>query len=248
MAATADWPALLLVLAGALAGGFVNGLTSFGTGLTAMPLWLQVLDPVLAAQASAAASVTGHASMLPRLAPAIDWRRMAPMVVAGVAGVPIGTWILPWISVWAFKLMIGAALVAFSTFMLVAAGRVRLSSGGPMAEAAVGFAGGILGGLAGLPGPLPTVWAALKGWPRDERRAVFLAFNMTILAAMLAASLLRGLLSWGFAATVAVAIPGTLIGARLGAMLYRRLDDRRFDHLVLLLLMLSGLGLLRSAY
>jgi uncharacterized membrane protein YfcA len=32
--------ALAMLLIGALAGGFVNGLTGFGTGLTALPLWL----------------------------------------------------------------------------------------------------------------------------------------------------------------------------------------------------------------
>lgn len=243
----ADWPTLTLVLAGALAGGFVNGLTSFGTGLTAMPLWLQVLEPVLAAQLSAASSVAGHASMLPRFAGTIDWRRVAPMIGAGVVGVPIGTWVFPWISVPAFKLIIGSALIAFSTFMLLAAGRIRVEGGGRGAEIAVGFAGGILGGMAGLSGPMPTIWAALKGWGRDERRSVFLTFNMTMLVTMLLTSLVRGLLSWRFVTMLAIAVPGTLIGARLGARLYRRLDDRRFDRLVLVLLFVSGASLLWSA-
>ena len=45
-----DWRTLAIVLVGALAGGFVNGLSGFGTGLTALPFWLQVLEPLLAAQ------------------------------------------------------------------------------------------------------------------------------------------------------------------------------------------------------
>ena len=39
-----DWDTLTMVLVGALAGGFVNGLTGFGTGLTALPFWLQAVD------------------------------------------------------------------------------------------------------------------------------------------------------------------------------------------------------------
>jgi hypothetical protein len=38
-----DWGTLTFVLAGAVAGGFVNGLTGFGTGLTALPFWLQAI-------------------------------------------------------------------------------------------------------------------------------------------------------------------------------------------------------------
>jgi uncharacterized membrane protein YfcA len=43
---------------------------------------------------------------------------------------------------------------------------------------------------------------------------------------------------------LAVGLPGTFLGARAGQHLYRRLDDRRFDRIVLVILMLSGLGLI----
>jgi uncharacterized membrane protein YfcA len=39
-------------------------------------------------------------------------------------------------------------------------------------------------------------------------------------------------------------LPGTIFGVRLGIMVYRRLDDRRFDRLVLVLLLGSGLSLI----
>ena len=41
----------------------------------------------------------------------------------------------------------------------------------------------------------------------------------------------------------AAALPGTLVGAWLGAQTYRRLTDRNFNGVVLGLLGLSGLGL-----
>ena len=113
----------------------------------------------------------------------------------------------------------------------------------PMTMLGVAFGGGILGGIAGLSGPLPTVWAALKGWPKEERRIVFQVFNLTVLAAMLLASLVQGLIGLRLLAALALAFPGTLIGAWLGAWVYRRLDDRRFDRLVLALLLASGAGL-----
>ena len=238
-----DWGTLAFVLAGALVGGFVNGLTGFGTGLTALPLWLQAVEPLVAAQLVSAASIVGHVTTLPAIWHAIDWRRLAPMLVAGLIGVPVGTWVLPWISLAAFKSGVGCVLIVYCAFMLFAAGRVRLSVGGRGAEAAIGFVGGILGGLAGLSGVLPTVWATLKGWPKDERRVLFQAFNMTILSAMLVASLAQGQIGLLFLTALGVALPGTLLGVYLGSLLYPRLDDRRFDRIVLVLLLVSGLGL-----
>ena len=242
-----DLHALVFILAGALAGGFVNGLTGFGTALTGLPLWLQAVEPLVAAQLAAACSVVGHVSTLPALWGAIDWRRLAPMLVAGLVGVPIGTWVLPLVSLSAFKLGVGIVLAGYCTFMLFAAGRVRLSVGGRGAEAVVGFAGGVLGGLAALSGVLPTVWASLKGWPKAERRVFFQAFNMTLLTAMLMASAAQGLVGLSSIIALCAAAPATLIGAWLGMQLYRRLDDRRFERIVLIVLLLSGFGLVWSS-
>lgn len=242
-----DWVTLALILAGALAGGFVNGLTGFGTALTGLPLWLQAVEPLVAAQLASACSVLGHVTALPTIWGAVDWRRLLPMLIAGLVGVPIGTWVLPLISLGAFKMGVGAVLIVYCSFMLFATGRVRLTFGGRGAEAVVGFAGGILGGLAALSGVLPTVWASLKGWPKDERRVFFQAFNMTLLTAMLAASVVQGLVGLRSILALCVAAPGTLVGAWLGMRLYHRLDDRRFDRIVLAVLLLSGLGLVWSS-
>lgn len=241
-----SWQTLGMVLVGALACGFVNGLTGFGTAVTALPLWLQVIEPVIAAQLASACSVIGVIATLPAVPHGIDWRRLAPALLAGLAGVPIGIVLLPHISLGMFKVTVGVVLIVYCSFMLLAAGRVRLAAGNRGAEAVVGFAGGILGGLAGLSGVLPTIWAALKGWPKPERRVFFQVFNGTILSAMLATSLVQGLMGPRFLAALVVAVPGTLVGSRLGALLYPRLDDRGFDRIVLGLLLASGLGLVWS--
>jgi hypothetical protein len=172
---------------------------------------------------------------------------VAPLIVAGLLGVPIGTQLLPYIALGVFKLGVGLVLVGYCAFMLVAAGRVRLAAGGSGAEAMVGFAAGVLGGLAALSGVLVTVWASLKAWPKDQRRIFFQAFNFTVLTAMLVTSAVSGLVGLRSIVAFAVAAPGTLIGASLGLHIYRRLDDLRFDRVVLVVLLLSGLALVWSS-
>jgi uncharacterized membrane protein YfcA len=60
---------------------------------------------------------------------------------------------------------------------------------------------------------------------------------------MLVASAVQGLVGTRFLLALAVAVPGTLTGSQLGIRLYRRLDDRRFDRVVLFVLLVSGFGL-----
>ena len=238
-----SWATLALIVAGAFVGGFVNGLTGFGTALSGLPLWLQAVEPLVAAQLASACSIVGHVASIPHVWHAADWRRLAPMLVAGLIGVPIGTMILPLIPLNTFRMTVGLVLIVYCSFMLFAAGRVRLAAGGPVAEAVVGFAGGILGGIAALSGTLPTIYAALKGWPKDQRRVFFQAFNFTLLTAMLLASAVQGLIGLKFLIALAIAVPGTLLGSQLGIRTYRKLDDRRFDRVVLFVLLLSGVGL-----
>jgi uncharacterized protein len=242
-----DWSTLAVVLAGALAGGFVNGLTGFGTGLTALPFWLQVLDPLIAAQVAAGSAVVSQFTTLPGLREEVDLRRLAPPLLAGVAAVPVGLMLVPYVSSSTSKLTVGLVLIVYCTVMLVAAGRIKLTAGGRGAETVVGFAGGVLGGVAGVPAPPVAMWVTLRTYSMQERRVLLQTFNVAVLSAMLAFSLLAGLLGTRFLAALAVALPGSLCGAVLGWLVYRRLDDHRFDRIVLVFLLLSGFALVWPA-
>lgn len=238
-----------LILLGALLGGFANGLTGFGTALTAVPIWIHVMSPPLAGALGAAAGVVGQIQTLHLIRHAIDWRRVTPFILAGLAGVPIGTWALPYVPIGAFKLGVGIVLVVYCGFHLVAerlAATGISAAGGRLADIAVGFGGGIMSGLAGLSGPLPIMWATFKPWSRDEKRALFQTFNFTILLATVISSAVSGLLPARFWYALLMCLPATFLGVHLGGYVYRRLDNRRFDRLVVSLLFATGIGLIAS--
>jgi uncharacterized membrane protein YfcA len=233
----------LVILAGALAGGFINGLAGFGTGLVALGFWLHVIDPAPAATLAAACSVISQVQTMPAIWHAIDMRRIWPMVAAGLLGVPVGTVLLSWVDLHVFRLCVGLFLIGFSSFMLLGRARTPLIWGGRTADGAIGFGGGVLGGLAGLSGPLPIVLATLRGWSKDERRGVFQVFNLVILAATVLLHVAIGLHTAGLGWLVGIALPGTVTGAWLGSRSYRRLSDMHFEKVVLCLLAVSGVTL-----
>jgi len=236
-----------LVLAGAFAGGFVSGLTGFGTGITALPFWLYAVPPVLAAPLVVICSLIAQVQTLPAIWHAIDFRRVMPFIVGGLAGVPAGAALLPYVSVATFRIAVGALLVVYCGFLLIGQLRFQLRWGGRIADGVAGLAGGVLGGLAGLSGPLPTIWTGLRGWDKDARRGVLQSFNFSILTFALISQTATGLVTAELGRLVLIALPGTLLGAWLGRGVYARLDSVRFDKAVLMLLMISGIALLATA-
>jgi hypothetical protein len=237
----------LIILAGGFAGGFVSGLTGFGLGLTALGFWLHVVPPAVAAPLVALCSMISQAQTLPAIWHAMDFRRVTPFVLGGLAGVPVGAYLLAYVSVPAFKMTVGLFLIFYCGFMLAAKSRFQLKWGGRYADAAIGLGGGLMGGLAGLSGPLPTLWASLRGWGKDARRAVFQAFNFSILAFALVTQIASGLAGADLAHYALIALPGTISGVWIGRMIYGRLGDRSFDRLVLTVLLASGVSLIASA-
>ena len=233
---------------GALAGGLVNGLTGFGTGITAMGVWLYAISPAVAASLVIVCSVVSQIQTLPMIWRAIRWRQVLPFVVPGILGVPIGTWLLPQIDPRAFKIAVGAFLVAYSAYVLARKATLSATWGGRAADGVVGFGGGILGGLTGFSGVLPIVWTDVRGWTKEQRRSVLQAFNMTILSVALVSHALSGLLTQQVALASAAALPGTIGGAWIGSLVYRRLGDWGYQRAIMALLLASGVVLIWTSW
>jgi uncharacterized membrane protein YfcA len=100
-----------LLVAGALIGGIVNGLTGFGTALTALGIWMLAIPPTAAASLAIICSIVSQLQTLHLVWRTIDWKRVLFFVVPGLVGVPLGTWLLPHIEPRLFKLGIGFFLI-----------------------------------------------------------------------------------------------------------------------------------------
>src|ERR1700722_2324120 len=232
---------------GALAGGFVAGLAGFGTALMALGIWLYVLPPSVAVPLVLICSVIAQTSTIPSIWRTIDFKLVSPFLIGGLAGVPLGTLLIAYANPNTFKLSVGVMLLVFPTALYFQRAPMAFSFGGRAADATVGFAGGILGGLAGLSGPLPILWATVRGWGKEERRAIFQTFNWTVLTAAFCLQAVTGLVQWEVIWLALLAFPGTMIGAWLGARAYHALSDQNFRDVVLGLLFLSGIGLVWSS-
>src|SRR5215471_302926 len=156
-------PAYALLFVGALAGGFVSGLAGFGTALMALGIWLYVLPPSLAVPLVLICSVVAQSSTLPSMWKSFDLTLVWPFLIGGLAGVPLGTMLVAHADPKVFKLTIGVLLLIFPTALYLNRRPFAFKFGGRVADGAIGFAGGILGGRAVIKSKLPILWANVRG-------------------------------------------------------------------------------------
>lgn len=240
--------ALLIILAGAAAAGFAQGVSGFAFSLVALSIWAWAVEPQLAAPMSVFGALVGQLVALPWVWRGFELRKLLPLVVGGLLGVPLGAFLLQRLDPTLFRFVLGVFLLLYCPLMLLLPADYSWPHGGRAADGAAGFAGGVLGGIAGISGPVPTLWTTLRGWDKDTQRGVLQAFNIAMHMATLTAYALSGSVTSETLTMFAWITPALAIPAVLGVLLFRRLATRTFRRLILLLLLVSGVTLVwRSA-
>lgn len=234
----------VLIIAGAAAAGFVQGLSGFAFALVAASVWAWAVPPQLIAPMLVFGALVGQLVAAPSMLKAFSLKAAAPFVLGGWLGVPIGVAILPHVEpVW-FKFGVGLFLVTYCPILLIAARLPKLETRSTVGDGAVGMTGGVLGGIAGMAGSLPTLWCLVTGRERHESRAILQVFNIAMHSATLSGYALTGTLDAEAAGWFLVVAPAMLVPTLIGARLYHRISDQAFRRVLLVLLTVSGLMLL----
>lgn len=236
----------LVVALGAVVAGFVQGLSGFAFSMVAMSFWAWALDPRLAAVLAVFGGLTGQVIAAISVRRGFDLRRLLPFVLGGLVGVPLGVLLLPRLDMAWFKVLLGTMLVLWCPAMLRARSLPRVTVGGRVADGVVGLAGGVMGGLGGFTGVLPTLWCTLRGLEKDAQRAVIQNFNLSMLFVTMGSYLASGLVTREVLPLFAIVAPAMLVPTLLGARLYIGISEARFRQIVLSLLTASGVALLAS--
>ena len=238
----------LLFILGAIVAGFVQGLTGFAFALIAMSFWVWVLSPQIAAPLVVFASVWSHIISLSNEQKQTHLNKslVLPYLIAGMIGVPLGSYLLHIIQPDTFKLILGLFLMLWCPMMFFNPQFPRLQQAGKFADSWVGFIGGILGGLGGFCGSLPSTWVMLKNLSKQEQRYILRHFNFGIQLFTLLAYLVQGTLDIQLLPYMLILLIFVSVPAILGAKLFYRISEKQFKHIVLSLLFSSGCFLMFS--
>jgi len=238
---------LALFVGATFAAALVAGMAGFAFGLVAAAVWLHVLTPLQTTTLIVAFGLIVQGYAVWKLRRALKPARLLPFVLGGVIGLPVGVELLRWMPMTQVRLAVGIFLVLFCVWNLARPQLQKISAGGRLADGGVGVLSGILGGLTGFGGILPTIWSGLRGWPKDEQRAVFQPTGVAIFlgTALLLGS--TGMITVDTTRLFLLGLPALLAGTWLGLRLYGRLDEAGFRRVVLVLLLASGVALVAPA-
>ncbi len=238
---------ILYVAAGAALAGFVQGLSGFGFALTAMALWAWVLEPRLAAALAVFGALVGQLLAVFTVRRGFSLANVLPFIAGGLAGLPLGLWLLPRLDVPLFRALLGGLLVVWCPLMLMAPRLPRIQRGGRLGDAVSGVAGGVMGGLGGFTGAIPTLWCTLRGFDKDTQRAVIQNFNLAMLTVTFVAYLAGGIVTRDMLPMILLVLPAMLLPALIGMRVYIGISEVAFRRIVLWLLTASGVALLSAA-
>ena len=241
-----DFIAFLVL--GAMAGGFVNGLSGTGTALFALGFYLVVLPPVQAVAIVALMSVLAglQGLWLVRREILAQPRRLLRFLVPGLLGVPVGLALLDVIDAGTLRIGIAALLILYGGYFGFRSALPAFSRRTPMLDSLFGLVGGVLGGAASVSGAIPAMWLSLRPWTKAETRAVLQPYNVAILSTTVVLLLFKGAFDQTAQTALLITIPTGLVAAQVGIAVFRRLSDTGFRRLLILLTLLMGLGILAS--
>ena len=233
-------------LFGTFAAAFVTGLVGFAFGMVAAGVWLHALTPLQATTLIIAYALLVQGYAVWKLRRAIRLPRLLPFVVGSAVGIPGALAVLEWVPAVYMRTGVGVLLILFSLYNLARPKLPDLSEVGIAPDAGVGFLNGVVGGSTGLAGILPMIWCGLRGWTRDEQRAVFKPTAVATFLMSIAVFGGAGLVTPETVRLFLIGLPVLLAGTLLGWALYGKLDEAWFRRIVLALLLISGTMLLMT--
>ena len=234
---------LPVTLVSIFAGALAAGLAGFAFSAISGAILFHWLPPIEAVPLLLACSITTQLFSIARLWRCMAWRQCLPYLAGGLAGIPVGAWLLEAFNARAFAAGFGVFLAVYSTWMLLRPA-FAVRGGGRFAEIAAGFAGGITCGATAFPGAIPTIWCNLRGLPKTEQRGIVQPFILLMQIATIAWFSKLGIFAAATWATYVWCLPVVLCGTALGLRLFHAVDDAKFRRVVLFFLLVSGATLI----
>ncbi len=233
-------PSLLAIgLVTLLLAGVVQGLTGFGFALVCVPVLALFISPKTIAPMIVIYGVMTNIIILYHARRFAEPRRIWPLAVAGMIGVPIGARLLVVLSPDDLRMLIGVTVTLAALLMAVGI-RFHIKRE-RLAFAPVGLASGILSGSIAIGGPPVILFFTNQGIRREVFRAnvtiFFAGISVTAIISFAAAGLFTAE-AVGYAAWF---LPGLLIGVLVGNQYTNHLPEGLFRAIALTVVAVSGI-------
>jgi uncharacterized membrane protein YfcA len=168
----------------------------------------------------------------------IDSRRIFPMSIGSLLGIPIGAWIISIIAQSVLKIIIGAVIIAFAASLVFRASKkIRHERiGGSIA----GFLSGIFMTSTSLGGPPVILFMHGQDWPKQVIHPSLAAYFLWLTTFSLIALSVSNQVHTGTLITAASLLPAMLIGVVIGMRIFHKTNQARFRKVTIVIVSIAG--------
>jgi len=241
--------ALVFCASVALLAGIIKGMVGFGMPMVLISGLSTFLAPEVALAGLIFPTVFSNGFQAFRHGAGAAWsslKRFRRFLIAGGVAMVISAQFVRWVPSNALLLMIGVPVAFFALTQLL--GRpIRLSKPSAKGEVAVGTVAGAIGGVSGVWGPPTVTYLTAIGTEKAEQirvQGVIYGLGAVLLTF---AHIGSGVLNRDTAVLSAFVVVPALLGMWIGTAISDRIDQKIFQRLTLIILLLASFNLIRRA-
>ncbi len=237
---TTPW---VLTIFAVLFAAFIRGVAGFGFALILAPILLHILNPTDVVVINLFLGTLSNIVVLSYSFKKVNLRRILPMIISSVFGVPIGTWIITVTSPSILKILIGGVTVFFAIPLVL--GFSKTFKQEKLFGGISGFLSGILSSSTSLGGPPVVMFMHSQNWKKDTIHPSLAAYSSFLHVWSLVAFSVSGLINAQTIINAASLAPALLTGTGLGILIFRKINARYFRWFSLAIVICAGiLGIL----
>ncbi len=230
---------LTLILCVVFTSTLLRAAFGFGNALIAMPLLILLLDIKSAIPLVSLIGIITAAAMLFR-----EWRQLELkdtlyLLLASLAGIPVGLFFLVTFPETILKGILGLVLIGFGFFNLVGL-KLPIIKNRYLAIP-FGFISGIFGGAYNVGGPPIVIYGLLRAWNKERFRATLQGYFLVTAAVISVGHGLSGLWTRQVLTYFLASLPIVILGVLAGEKLTSRISGDRFNQALNPLLILLGI-------
>jgi len=219
--------------------GVIQGLTGFGFALVSVPIMTIFLSPKKTIPIVLLHAILIVIVILYEARKWVDLKRIWPLMIAGIVGMPFGTYLLIFLKASTLKVLIGSVIVLFTLALLK--GFKRKIKSEKLAFAPVGFISGLLAGSTMMGGPPVILFFTNQGLNKNVFRANLVCYFATLSLATIPAYVAGGLITKEVIKYAILLLPAMICGGITGIKLARVVEEQLFRNIVLIILIVAGL-------
>lgn len=219
----------------------VKGISGFGSGLVAIPLLAFIFPLTFIVPVLGLLSYSGTIMQSIHLRKQVSWRDMLPLVPFSILGITIAIWLLVNIDSNILVRVLGVFIILYSIYSFLA---LSIHEGGRKWAILAGSFGGMVGALFGTGGPFYVVYLKMRQLDKGKFRAtiamIFLVDGGVRIFGYAAGGLYNEQVLW----MLLLLFPVLLAGMYVGHHLHLKIEQKRFNQVISVMLLISGVMLI----